>query len=95
MWGNVKRKDRRPIESIVLPDGVLSSILRDAREFMNSEGWYRKAGIPHRMGFLLHGPPGTGKSTSCMLAEYAAADKPRSLDYICPRTPFVTFSTML
>lgn len=23
---------------------------------------YLKAGIPHRRGYLLHGPPGTGKS---------------------------------
>ncbi len=62
MWGDVKRKSRRPVESIVLPSGVVPSLLADIRDFINSEDWYRKAGIPHRMGFLLHGPPGTGKS---------------------------------
>ncbi|KAF8920426.1 P-loop containing nucleoside triphosphate hydrolase protein, partial [Mucidula mucida] len=64
MWGDVKRKSRRPVESIVLPSGVVPSLLADIRDFINSEDWYRKAGIPHRMGFLLHGPPGTGKTST-------------------------------
>src|SRR3546814_18115208 len=25
--------------------------------------WYRRRGLPHRRGYLLSGPPGTGKST--------------------------------
>ena len=29
---------------------------------LEMEDWYVKAGIPHRRGYLLHGPPGTGKS---------------------------------
>lgn len=65
LWTDVKRKARRPVESIVLRNGVLDSLLREAREFISSEEWYNKAGIPHRIGFLLYGPPGTGKSRSC------------------------------
>ncbi|KAF8994252.1 P-loop containing nucleoside triphosphate hydrolase protein [Hymenopellis radicata] len=64
LWTDVKRKPRRPVESIVLRDGVLDSLLQDAREFIHSEEWYNKAGIPHRIGFLLYGPPGTGKSST-------------------------------
>ena len=40
----------------------MQSILEDAREFLDSEEWYTLAGIPYRRGYLLHGPPGTGKS---------------------------------
>jgi chaperone BCS1 len=40
----------------------MQSILDDAREFLDSEEWYTLAGIPYRRGYLLHGPPGTGKS---------------------------------
>jgi DNA polymerase III delta prime subunit len=29
--------------------------------FMNNKQWYDKRGIPHTIGFLFHGPPGTGK----------------------------------
>ena len=64
IWTDVKRKPRRSVESIILRSGVLDSILQDVREFVESEAWYNKAGIPHRMGFLLYGPPGTGKSAS-------------------------------
>lgn len=63
-WNNVKKKNRRPLESIILEDGVLDSILQDAREFISMEEWYTDAGIPHRRGYLLHGPPGTGKSST-------------------------------
>ncbi|KAK0480449.1 P-loop containing nucleoside triphosphate hydrolase protein [Armillaria luteobubalina] len=64
MWADVKRKPKRPLESIILREGILQSLIQDAREFIDSEQWYNKAGIPHRMGILLYGPPGTGKSST-------------------------------
>ena len=62
-WSCTKNKVRRPLSSIILPEGVIDSIVRDAREFLNTADWYAKAGIPHRRGYLLYGPPGTGKSS--------------------------------
>jgi hypothetical protein len=35
--------------------------------FLNNRAWYDKKGIPYTMGFMFHGPPGTGK-TSCVKA---------------------------
>ena len=43
-------------------EGVLQSIIEDACEFLDSEQWYNVVGIPYRRGYLLHRPPGTGKS---------------------------------
>ncbi|KAJ7644466.1 P-loop containing nucleoside triphosphate hydrolase protein [Roridomyces roridus] len=63
LW-NVKRKPHRPMESIILPDGVLDDLINDAKRFFASEAWYHRAGIPHRRGYLLYGPPGTGKSST-------------------------------
>ncbi|KAF9033593.1 hypothetical protein BJ165DRAFT_1515242 [Panaeolus papilionaceus] len=63
-WNNTKRKPRRPLDSIILPEGRMQELISDAREFMNLEGWYIKAGIPHRRGYLLYGPPGTGKTST-------------------------------
>ncbi|KAJ6544059.1 P-loop containing nucleoside triphosphate hydrolase protein [Mycena capillaripes] len=63
LW-NVKRKPHRPIESIILPDGILDDLISDAKRFFASEAWYHRAGIPHRRGYLLYGPPGTGKSST-------------------------------
>ncbi|KAJ6602094.1 P-loop containing nucleoside triphosphate hydrolase protein [Mycena vulgaris] len=64
VWNSVKRKIRRPLSSIILPPGLLDSLVEDAQEFLNAEDWYVGAGIPHRRGYLLHGPPGTGKTST-------------------------------
>jgi hypothetical protein len=63
-WTSAKRKQRRPLSSIILQEGVIQSLVADAREFMATEDWYTTAGIPHRRGYLLYGPPGTGKSST-------------------------------
>lgn len=54
---------RRPADSVVLDGGVAERLLADAREFLASSAWYLARGIPYRRGYLLHGPPGTGKSS--------------------------------
>ncbi|KAF8581531.1 P-loop containing nucleoside triphosphate hydrolase protein [Ramaria rubella] len=63
-WGSVKTKHRRPLDSLLLDEGVINTLLADARQFLELEDWYIKAGIPHRRGYLLHGPPGTGKTST-------------------------------
>jgi len=35
--------------------------------FLENRAWYDKKGIPYTLGFMFHGPPGTGK-TSCVKA---------------------------
>jgi len=56
-------RHKRPLESVVLDCGVADRILTDVREFLESEAWYRDRGIPYRRGYLLHGPPGGGKTS--------------------------------
>ena len=38
-------------------------LLADAKRFAASSKWYSDRGIPHRRGYLLHGPPGCGKTS--------------------------------
>lgn len=64
VWSNVKQKARRPMSSIILPDGIVDSIIKDMQEFIDTEHWYVESGIPHRRGYLLYGPPGTGKTST-------------------------------
>lgn len=33
------------------------------RTFLSNEAWYTHRGIPWRRGYLLHGPPGSGKTS--------------------------------
>merc|ERR1719228_617314 len=56
-------RQRRPLSSVVLDAGVTENIVADVKEFMMSEQWYRDRGIPYRRGYLLHGPPGCGKTS--------------------------------
>ncbi len=37
--------------------------MADARDFLASEEWYADRGIPFRRGYLLHGVPGSGKTS--------------------------------
>lgn len=56
-------RKRRPIDSVVLDVGVGERILSDIKDFLSASKWYGDRGIPYRRGYLLHGPPGCGKSS--------------------------------
>lgn len=60
-FGEPKRK--RPLDSVVLEQGVKERILEDVQAFLKARTWYLDRGIPYRRGYLLYGPPGTGKSS--------------------------------
>ncbi|CCM04217.1 uncharacterized protein FIBRA_06384 [Fibroporia radiculosa] len=60
-FGQPRRK--RPLHSVVLAESVAERIEQDVTEFLQRRQWYEDRGIPYRRGYLLHGPPGSGKSS--------------------------------
>jgi chaperone BCS1 len=62
-WCPASWQPKRPLPSLILADSILEETLDDLREFYRSSAWYAERGIPYRRGYLLHGPPGTGKTT--------------------------------
>ncbi|KAK7207231.1 hypothetical protein BZA70DRAFT_292607 [Myxozyma melibiosi] len=60
-FGQPRRK--RSLNSVILDDGVSEQILQDVKDFLKSGNWYYDRGIPYRRGYLLYGPPGSGKSS--------------------------------
>lgn len=60
-FGEPRRK--RPLESVILDKGIKERIVEDVKDFLASGTWYFDRGIPYRRGYLLHGPPGSGKSS--------------------------------
>jgi chaperone BCS1 len=70
-WGSEWRqfgqpRKKRSLDSVILDDGLAERILGDVQEWMASATWYSDRGIPYRRGYLLHGPPGSGKSSFIM-----------------------------
>ena len=63
-WSEQTSRLPRPIESVILPQGLMEDLLDDIRDFLSKRTWYLQRGIPYRRGYLLHGPPGTGKSSA-------------------------------
>ncbi|KAF3061298.1 Mitochondrial chaperone BCS1 [Daldinia childiae] len=59
--GEPRRK--RPLGSVILDQGIKEDIVNDAKDFLARRQWYVDRGIPYRRGYLLYGPPGSGKSS--------------------------------
>ncbi|KAI4242929.1 MAG: hypothetical protein L6R40_003802 [Gallowayella cf. fulva] len=65
VWNRVASRPSRPIETVVLDHEQKSRVLADINEYLHPKTaiWYANRGIPYRRGYLLAGPPGTGKSS--------------------------------
>ena len=49
---------------LVLDHKIRSLLKDDFESFFEREAWFRENKLPFRRGYLLHGPPGNGKSTA-------------------------------
>lgn len=56
-------KAKRALPSVILDRGIKDAILDDVHDFMSNGKWYSDRGIPYRRGYLLYGPPGSGKTS--------------------------------
>jgi AAA+ superfamily predicted ATPase len=66
-WGgyrNISEIPHRPIESVILKEGQMDRIIAFMRRFLDNEPEYIRLGVPYRTGIMLHGNPGSGKSST-------------------------------
>ena len=62
-WTRARLGNNRKLASVVLKQGQKEAIVADLDRFFASRERYETLGIPWRRGYLLSGPPGTGKTS--------------------------------
>lgn len=63
-WSKIDSRRPRPINTVMLRDGMAEDIIHDIQRFGESFNQYQNRGVPWRRGYLFCGPPGTGKSST-------------------------------
>lgn len=51
-------------DQLTLDQSITNLLKHDFELFFEREHWFRQMGLPFRRGYLLHGPPGCGKSSA-------------------------------
>ncbi|CAN9173308.1 unnamed protein product [Alternaria alternata] len=64
-WHVQSNRPSRPISTVTLDEAQKNKVVADINEYLHpaTARWYAARGIPHRRGYLFHGPPGTGKTS--------------------------------
>ena len=61
-YSRYRLSDEKTFDSLFFPEK--ENLLKLLKHFLNRTGKYSIKGYPHKLGLLLHGPPGTGTTAS-------------------------------
>ena len=63
-WDSIKFLSNKTISNTIVSKTVQRDLFDDVEWFMQNEKWYNEKGVDYKRGYLLHGVPGCGKSSS-------------------------------
>ena len=62
-WEQIYIKTNKSLTNTIVSKSVERDLYDDTKWFLENEEWYSEKGIPYKRGYILHGPPGTGKTS--------------------------------
>ena len=63
-WSKTTKKIKtRSLDSIIMNSNKLTEMLTNIDNFKNNKEWFDKSGLPYKLTYVLHGIPGTGKTS--------------------------------
>lgn len=63
-WDIISRVNKRPLSSVILRQDIKDDLVNNLNYFYNNRDWYIKRGLSYKQTYILHGLPGTGKSST-------------------------------
>ncbi|KAM3547649.1 hypothetical protein ARSEF4850_009889, partial [Beauveria asiatica] len=69
-WNLATRRSQKRIDTVILPEDVKKDFFDDIAEYLDPEAvaWYAEKDQLYHRGYLLHGAPGTGKTSLSLAA---------------------------
>lgn len=62
-WATKRMVSPRKLETIVLNQGVMETLVNRIDWFLKNKDWYVERGLAYRLVIVMEGPPGTGKTS--------------------------------
>ena len=62
-WHEFAKCYKRNLDTVIVEKDIKNNLLKTIDSFISDKDWYLTKGVPWRLGVLLSGPPGTGKTS--------------------------------
>lgn len=63
MFNHVGELAKRELNTVIIEGNIKEDIVNKIKYFKNNKQWYIDRGIPYKLAIVLHGVPGTGKTS--------------------------------